>query len=66
MDTTIVREKPPEVPAEKLRTAVCDGCGEHHIRRDLITVHEDNHDNLTYFHGDLLCRPCARRGGVSF
>ncbi len=41
------------------RSGVCDGCGERAWRRDLIEVHED-HESLTWFAGDVVCRPCAR------
>ena len=27
---------------------------------------EGNHDNLTYFHGDRLCRGCADGAGVAY
>jgi hypothetical protein len=37
----------------------CSGCGEHFASRDLVELHEDNHDNLTYFDGELLCRATA-------
>jgi hypothetical protein len=46
------------------KTASCSGCGERFPFRDLIELHEDNHDNLTYFHGDRLCRECADVAGV--
>ncbi len=42
-------------------TGVCDGCGERVWRRDLFEVGDDN---LTFFEGDELCRPCARAHGV--
>jgi hypothetical protein len=34
--------------------------------QELVEVHEGRHDNLVFFDGDLLCRPCAREGGVEF
>ena len=40
-------------------SAVCDGCGKRVWRRDLIEVQED-HGSLTWFPGDVVCRPCAR------
>ncbi len=43
------------------RSCVCDGCGERAWRRGLVEV---GPDNLTFFEGDVLCRPCARRHGV--
>jgi hypothetical protein len=27
---------------------------------------EDNHDDLTYFHGDRLCPACADNAGVEY
>ncbi|MDP9454634.1 MAG: hypothetical protein M3Q60_02360 [Actinomycetota bacterium] len=47
------------------RSAVCDGCGERRWDRELLEVTED-HDSLTWFPGDLLCRGCVRaHGGIS-
>lgn len=46
------------------RSTGCDGCGRAHQRSELIELHEDNHDNLTYSHGDLLCEACCDRVGV--
>ncbi len=47
------------------RSAVCDGCGERRWDRELVEVTED-HDSLTWFPGDLLCRGCERaHGGIS-
>jgi hypothetical protein len=54
----------PRNPQEKPKTAVCSGCGGKYPHRELIELHEDNHDNLTYFHGDQLCRSCADGAGV--
>jgi hypothetical protein len=45
------------------KSAVCDGCGIRTWRRDLVEVTED-HESLTWFVGDLLCRPCARTHGA--
>ena len=42
----------------------CAGCGARLPLRELVELHEDNHDNLTYFHGDLLCEECADGAGV--
>ncbi len=42
-------------------SGVCDGCGERAWRRELVEVGEDN---LTFFEGDLLCRPCGRAHGA--
>ncbi len=47
------------------RSAVCDGCGERKWDRELVEVTED-HDSLTWFVGDRLCRGCVRSfGGIS-
>ncbi len=47
------------------RSAVCDSCGERRWNRELVEVTED-HDSLTWFPGDLLCRGCVRaHGGIS-
>jgi len=48
----------------RARTAECDGCRKRFPRGELIELHEDNHDNLTYFHGDRLCGECADAAGV--
>ena len=51
-------------PASPERTAACSGCGERFERRELVEVTED-HENLTFFVGDKLCRQgCARSHGV--
>jgi hypothetical protein len=47
----------------KARTAVCCGCAFRKRHRELIEVMED-HESLTWFPGDLLCRECARSHGV--
>ncbi len=43
------------------KSAVCDGCGERVWSRELVEV---GADSLSFFEGDLLCRPCARAHGV--
>jgi hypothetical protein len=48
----------------RAKTALCDGCGRRFPRRELTELHEDNHDDLTYFHGDRLCGGCADGAGV--
>ena len=53
---------PQGKPSEAL--AVCSGCGGRYPHRELTELTEDNHDNLTYFHGDHLCRSCANGAGV--
>ena len=44
----------------------CSGCGGHFADRELTELTEDNHDNLTYFDGDLLCWECAGNAGVAY
>lgn len=46
------------------RSTGCDGCGRAYLRSKLVELHEDNHDNLTYFHGDLLCETCCEEAGM--
>ncbi len=48
----------------RVKTAACDGCGRRLPRRELTELNEDNHDNLTYFHGQQLCPECAAAAGV--
>lgn len=48
----------------RVKTAVCSGCGGRFPRRELTELHEENHDNLTCFHGDRLCGGCADGAGV--
>ena len=47
----------------RAKTAVCDGCGQRHRRRDLYEV-EEHHESLTFFEGDELCEECALSHGV--
>ena len=47
-------------------TAKCVGCRQRFPRRDVVTVQEGRHDGLHFFDGDKVCRPCARRCGVSY
>jgi hypothetical protein len=54
----------PALRPEKPRTAVCDGCRKRFPRGELIELDEDNHNNLTYFHGDRLCGVCADAAGI--
>jgi hypothetical protein len=53
---------------ESVRTGEsgCSGCGGRFASRELTELHEDNHDNLTYFDGDLLCPACADNAGVAY
>ena len=46
--------------------AVCSGWGGKYPHRELIELHEDNHDNLTFFHGEDVCKRCACTNSVSF
>jgi hypothetical protein len=48
----------------RAKTAECAGCGGRSRRRDMVECAEDNHDGLTYFDGDQLCRVCADNAGV--
>jgi len=48
----------------RAKTGACAGCGRRFRRRELVELHEGNHDDLTYFHGDLLCPTCADGAGV--
>jgi hypothetical protein len=69
VDTRSIRTPSTEVPRlrhEKPKVAVCSGCGGKYPHRELIELTEDNHDNLTYFHGDRLCSSCADAAGVSY
>jgi hypothetical protein len=43
----------------------CSGCGGRFAGRDLIELTEDNHDNLTYFDGDVVCFTCAAEVGAA-
>lgn len=64
MDTISIREATTEVPHESARK--CAGCRREFRKENLITVHVGRHDNLHFFDGDLICRPCAQRNGVEF
>jgi hypothetical protein len=48
----------------RAKTGVCAGCGRRFRHRELVELHEDNHDDLTYFDGDLLCPACADNAGA--
>ncbi len=48
----------------RAKTGVCAGCGRRFRHRELTELTEDNHDDLTYFHGDRLCPACADNAGV--
>ena len=47
------------------RRVECSGCGVCYRRSALVELDEDNHDDLTHFHGDLLCGSCCDRAGVA-
>jgi hypothetical protein len=68
VDTRSIRLPGEEVTAKQRspKRYVCDGCGERFPLRELIELHEDNHDNLTYFDGQLLCRRCADAAGAAY
>jgi hypothetical protein len=56
----------PFTALPKPRTAECVGCRQRFPRRELLIVQDDRHDNVVFFEGDKVCRPCARRNGVSY
>jgi hypothetical protein len=64
VDTISIRDKTPEVRGDELLE--CAGCRREFRKKGLITVHEENHDNLTFFNGDRICKSCARANGVEF
>jgi hypothetical protein len=43
----------------------CSGCGGRFASRELVELHEGNHDNLTYFDGDVVCFSCAAEVGAA-
>jgi hypothetical protein len=47
----------------KAKIATCSGCRKRYRHRELVQVTED-HESLTWFPGDLLCRGCAGDAGV--
>ena len=64
-----IRRIPPAgdpFTVEKHQTAKCAWCHETFSRGKLVTVHGGHHDNLVFFDGDRICRPCARRNGASY
>jgi hypothetical protein len=66
VDERILAHPRSRLRPEKPKVAVCSGCGGKYPHRELIELTEDNHDNLTYFHGERVCRPCSHRNGVSY
>jgi hypothetical protein len=50
----------------RAKSGVCSGCGRRFGHRDLVECVEGSHDDLTYFHGDLLCPSCADAAGVDY
>ena len=48
----------------RAKTGVCSGCGRRFRHRELVECACGNHDDLTYFDGDLLCPSCADNAGV--
>jgi hypothetical protein len=67
VDTTRIHPAgDPFTAVPKPQTAKCVGCRQRFPRRELITVQDGRHDGLVFFDGAKLCRPCARRNGVSY
>ena len=52
------------VEIARVKTGECDGCRRRFPRHELTELNEDNHDNLTYFHGQQVCLECADVAGV--
>jgi hypothetical protein len=50
----------------RAKRGVCAGCGRRFRHEELVECVEGNHDNLTYFDGDLLCAACADGAGVEY
>ena len=48
----------------RAKSGICAGCGRRFRHRELVECVEGNHDDLTYFDGDLLCPGCADNAGV--
>ena len=53
-------------PSARTTEAKCAFCRSEFPRGELIEVHEGYHDNLTFFNGESICKPCARANGVEF
>ena len=49
----------------RAKTGICSGCGRRFRQRELVECVEDNHDDLTYFHGDVVCFSCAAEVGAA-
>ena len=64
VDERILAQPRTRLRPEKPKVAACSGCGGKYPHRELIELHEDNHDNLTFFHGERVCRLCANDAGV--
>jgi len=47
------------------RLYACAGCGEGFPRPRFVVLVEGNHDDLTFFHGDMICAECADNAGVA-
>jgi hypothetical protein len=56
----------PRTPTHKPKTASCVGCRVEYPRREMVYLHQENHDDLTYFQGERMCKPCAPRNGISY
>jgi hypothetical protein len=48
------------------RVARCDGCGYDFGVREVTELHDGNHDGLTFFDGDILCRRCCGAAGIEY
>jgi hypothetical protein len=53
---------------EHERLARLEECYRHELLSadERAELHPEMHDNRVYFDGDKVCRPCARRNGVSY
>jgi hypothetical protein len=45
--------------------AQCAGCGRRSPKRDMVSLHADDHIGPDFFDGDRLCAGCAGAAGVS-
>jgi hypothetical protein len=66
VDERILAQPRTRLRPEKPKLADCSSCDGKYPHRELIELHEDNHDNLTFFNGERLCKPCACRDGIAY
>jgi hypothetical protein len=66
ISSTIAGDPMAHAGKRRAKTASCDGCGRRFVIGELVVLGEDNHDGLTHFDGDRLCRSCADAAGVSY